>query len=78
MRDDRMFDIIPRNPWDKKNAEILSAIINRPDFVNKVTWAMQQYVNRFLLKEILYGTPIDQAEVDNFFAEIVRVKPEDK
>lgn len=75
---DRLFDVVPRNPWDKKNAELLAAIINRPEFVNKVTWAVQQYVNRFLLKEILYGTPIDQAEVDKFFAEITRVTPEDK
>lgn len=72
---ERLFDVIPRNPWDQKNAELLAAIINRPDFVNKVTWAVQQYVNKFMLKEILYGTPIDQAEVDKFFAEIVRVPP---
>lgn len=75
---DRLFDVIPRNPWDAKNAELLAAIINRPDFMNKVMWAVQQYINRFMLKEILYGTPIDQAKVGKFFAEITCTPPEDK
>lgn len=71
MNDTKMFTVIPKNAFQDKEVQVLEAIINRPEFTNKVMAAVEQYVNKFLMPKILYGTVIDPKEVEDFITRVV-------
>lgn len=68
----KLFTVVPQRYEDIKKARILESIINRPDFTSKIMSAMEDYVNKFLLPEVMMGTPINPIDVERFFADITK------
>lgn len=77
MEIEKMFTVSPLRMEDEKSAKVVEAIINQPQFVSRVNAVVAEYVHKFLLPQILYGTEIDPNEVEKFMQASI-AKQEDK